>query len=131
AFAVAGDPRFFTDIGESAVAVVVIENIFAKIADEQIIEAVVVVVADADALSPAGVCNTSLECHVGKGAVAIVLEEMRDRFLANRKTFEPRTINEKNIEPAVVVVIVERNTAARGFEQIFVLMFAAVNCFRV
>ena len=72
ALAVARHARFFADVGESAVAVVVVENILAKVADEKIIEAVVVVVADADALSPAGVNQSGLHGHVGESAVAIV-----------------------------------------------------------
>ncbi len=45
----------FGHVGESAVAIVVVKNVAAKIADEQIVETVVVVVADATALSPARV----------------------------------------------------------------------------
>ena len=55
AFAVSGDAGLLADVGEGAVAVVVIENVFAEVADEQIVVAVIVVVADADTLSPARV----------------------------------------------------------------------------
>ena len=56
----AGDARLFADVGEGAVAVVVVENVLAVVGDEQVVEAVVVVVADADALSPAAVANARL-----------------------------------------------------------------------
>ena len=64
------------DVGERAVAVVVVQNILAEVGDEQIVPSVVVVVADANALSPAGVRDAGLRGHVGEGAVAIVAEEM-------------------------------------------------------
>ena len=50
---------------------------------------------------------------------------MRGRGLACGKTFESRAVHEKNIEPSVVVVVVEGDAAAGGFEKIFVFVFAA------
>ena len=46
-----------------------------------------------------------------------------------RKTFEAPAIDEKNIKPAVIVVIVESDTAAGGFEKVFVFVLAAENGF--
>ena len=43
------------DIGEGAVAVVAVEAVLAVVGDEEVFEAIVVVVADADADGPAGV----------------------------------------------------------------------------
>ena len=56
-----GHSGFFADVGERAVTVVVVEHILAEIGDEQVLVAVVVVVADADALSPARVLEAGLE----------------------------------------------------------------------
>ena len=42
------------DVGEGAVAVVAVEDVLAVVADEEIVPAIVVVVADAAALAPAG-----------------------------------------------------------------------------
>ena len=56
---------------------------------------------------------------------------MRSRLLAGWKSFEPPTVHQKNVQPAVVVVIVKCNAAAGGFEQIFVFVLAAIDCFRV
>ncbi len=49
-----GEAGLGGDVGEGAVAVVAVEDILAVVADEEIVEAVVVVVADAAALAPAG-----------------------------------------------------------------------------
>ena len=119
------------DIGERAVAVVVIQNVLAEVGDEQIVPAVVVIVADANALSPSRVRDAGLRGHVGEGAVAIIAKQMRSRFAAGGKALEPRSVHQKDIEPSVIVVIVEGNAAARGFEQILVLVLAAKNRFRV
>jgi hypothetical protein len=73
----------------------------------------------------------SLQRNVGKSAVAIVLEQMRDGFLSRRKPFEAGAVHQEDIEPAIVVVVVERDTAAGCFEKIFVLVRAAKNCLDV
>ena len=59
--AFAGDAGFLADVGESSISVVVIENIFAVVGDEEIFVAIVVVVTDADALSPAGVADSGFQ----------------------------------------------------------------------
>ena len=69
--------------------------------------------------------------YVGKCAVAIVLEEMRRGFAAGGEAFEARSVHQENVEPAVVVVVIERDSAASGLQQVFVLMLAAVNGIRV
>lgn len=52
-------------------------------------------------------------------------------LLAFAKPFEPPPVDEKNVQPAVVIVIVERDAAASGLEQIFIFVFTAKGRFRV
>src|SRR5580704_3696676 len=108
--------RPLAHVGESPVTIVAIQNILAVISYEQILPPVVVVVADANALAPARVPYSRLGGNVGEGAIAIVTEKMRSGFAARGKAFEPRTIYQENIEPAVVVIIIKSNTAAGGFK---------------
>ena len=56
----------FGDIGESAIAVVAIEDVLAPIRDEEIFEAVVVVIAYGDAGGPAGSDEPGLSGDIGK-----------------------------------------------------------------
>src|SRR5262249_1519249 len=83
------------------------------------------VVANAYALSPTGVLEPSLQSDVGESSVAIVLKKMIERLLPGRKTVEARAVHQENVEPAIVVVVVERNAAAGGLEQIPVLVLTA------
>ena len=69
-------PLAARDIAERAVAVVAIEHLMAVVGDEQIDVAVVVVVAGADALSPAAAADARLRGDVGEGAVAVVAIQM-------------------------------------------------------
>src|SRR5229473_2372588 len=131
ALAVSGDAGFFADVCEGAVTVVVVENVFSEVGNEEIVEAVVVVIADANGLPPAGMEQAGFSGDVRESSVAIVFEEMRSGFLSGRETFEAPAVDKKNVQPAVVVVIVESDAAAGGFEKILVLVLAAVNGFGV
>ena len=86
----------FGDVGEGAVAVVVIENILAVVGDEEIVIAIVVVVADAAGLSPTGAdVEAGTFGDIGEGAVAIVLEQAAMRLLALRETFKAPAVDEE------------------------------------
>src|SRR4029077_21213679 len=131
ALAVGGDTGLGGDIGKRAVAVVVVEDVLAEVGDEEIVEAVVVVIADADGLPPAGMNEARLSGDVGESTVAIIFVQAIGGLLAGGKAFQPRAIHQENIEPAIVVVIVEGDAATGGLQQIFVFVLAAKNHFGV
>src|SRR5437667_10272577 len=93
AFAVPAHARFVSYIRERAITIVVIKNVLAEIADEEIFEAVVVVVTNANALSPAGVGYAGLHGNVCECSVTIILEKMRRRLLALGETFQARSVH--------------------------------------
>src|SRR6267154_1404200 len=72
-----------------------------------------------------------LRSHVRESAVAIISEKMRRRSFPLRKSLEARAIHQKNIQPAIVIVIVEGNAAAGRLQKILVLMLAAENRFDI
>jgi hypothetical protein len=75
--------------------------------------------------------QASLGGDVGEGAVAIIFVQAIGGLLARGKAFEARAVHPKNIEPAIVVVIVESDATTGGLRQIFVFMLAAKNRFGV
>src|SRR5919204_3537897 len=106
---------FLRDVSEGAVAVVVVERILAVIGDEQVFEAVIVVVAYANSLSPPRALQTGFLRNVGKSAIAIVLEQIARRLLAFGKALEACAVDQEDIEPAIVVIIVEGDAGAGSF----------------
>jgi hypothetical protein len=119
-------------IGESSVSVVVVQRVLPVVGHKQIVVTVVVVVADTACLSPTCAdVEAGTFGDVGEGAVPIVLEQAAVRFLSLRETFEAPAVDQKNVEPAVVVVIVEGEAAAGGLEQIFILADGAVGRYDV
>src|ERR1700676_519076 len=52
---------------------------------------------------------------------------MRRRLLPRRKSFQPPSIHQKNIQPPVVVVIVKSHSTTRRFQQIFIFVLPAKN----
>ena len=67
-------------VAERPVAVVAIQHVVAVVGDEQIVEPVVVVVADGDRRGPAGARQAGLVRHIRERAVAIVLVEAIGRL---------------------------------------------------
>jgi hypothetical protein len=102
----------------------VIENVLPEVGNEQIVPTVVVIVADTASLTPAGVGNSGFESYIRERAIAIIAKKVRCWLLASGKTLEAHSVDQEDVQPAIVVVIVESDTAAGGFEQIFVLMLA-------
>ena len=78
------EPGLRGHVGERAVAVVVIQDVVAVAGDEEVVEAVVVVVADGDRRCPARARQAGLLGDVGEGAVAVVPVETIGRARAAR-----------------------------------------------
>jgi hypothetical protein len=116
---------FFGHVRERAIAIVAIEDVLAPIGEEKIVEAVVVVIADADSGSPADLCQAGFFGDVGEGAVAIVFVEPVGG--AGRIAFEARAREGEDIEPTVVIVIDKSAAAADGFEDVRAVIFRAVD----
>src|ERR1700693_3544407 len=120
------------DVEEGPVTVVVIEDVLSIVGNEQIVVAIVVIIADATGLPP-----TSAEFQarafsdIGERAVAIVFKETTMRLMVFGESFEPPAIYEKDIQPAIVVIVIKSEAAAGGFEKIFIFFHAAVNSFDI
>src|SRR6202050_3528423 len=124
-FARTCDPRFFADLSEGAVAVVVIKHVLAVVGDVQVFKAVVIVIADANALTPAGMREPSSPGDVGKGAVAVVVIQMIGRSTGRGRTIQRRPVDDENVGPAVVVVVKGCHTGAGGLDDVFFCVHAA------
>src|SRR5271166_2021820 len=120
------------DIGEGSIAVVMIKRVLPIVGDEQIVITIVVIVADAARLSPTGAHFQARTLgDIGERAVTVVLEQTTMRLLTFGKSFQAPSIHHKNVQPAIVVVIVEGEAAASGFQQVLVLAHATEDGFNV
>ena len=94
--------------------------------DEEIGEAVVIVIAGADALTPPGERDTGILSDVGERAVAIIVIEVAGGFLALGETFEGAAVDQENVGPAIVVVINHGGARAGTFDDVLFYAVAAV-----
>jgi hypothetical protein len=62
-------------VRESSIAVVTIQDVLTPVSDEQVVKAVIVVVADGDAEGPVLAEQSGLFCYVGERTVAVVVIE--------------------------------------------------------
>ena len=106
------------DVGERAVAVVVKKVALAVGGDEKIVVAVVVVVADGHSHSKHLDVESRFVRYVGERAVVIVVIELGRRVLLN-VAGPVHAIHEKNVRPAVVVIVNEGHTGSHGFGKKF------------
>src|SRR5216683_2966269 len=126
-FSVAGNLGFLADVGEGAVAVVVVEDVFAVVRDVEIFPAVVVVVADAYALARPGVSQAGFCGDVGESAVMVVAIEVARWGFPWREGIKRRAVHDKNVGPAVVVIVKDGDARSGGFDNVLFRVFAAEN----
>ena len=110
--------RFRRNVGERPVAIVVVQDVVPPVGHEEVFKPVVIVISDANALTPTVADQAGFIRHVGEGPVAVIVEEMVRGLLTGGKAREPRSVDQKNIQPAVVIVIEEGDAAARSLEDV-------------
>src|SRR6185437_10551383 len=110
------ESRSLCHIGERAVPVVVIEHVVAVIRNEQIVKAVVIVIADGNTGCPTRARQSGFRCRVSESAVSIVLvQAVRD---ARRITLQACTVENEQIHPAIVVVIDEGDASPNYLDDV-------------
>src|ERR1700760_318161 len=104
------------------------ETVFAVVGDVEIVVAVVVVIADAYTLAPAGYVQSSSFGDVGECAVVVVVIKVAGvgRAVA-RIGVKHAAINEEDVGPAVVIVVEDGDTAAGGLEDVLLNRWVTVN----
>src|SRR5579871_645650 len=70
-------------------------------------------------------CDTCFQGYIRKCSVAVVAEQVRRGFASDRKSFDLRTIHNEDVEPAIIVVVVEGDAASGSFEQILILVVSS------
>src|SRR4029077_18972021 len=111
--------RGLGDVGKSAIAIVVEEMALADSGNENVVEAVVVVVADGDSESEERNAEAGLARHVGEGAVMIVVVELQRGRAVFGMAGPVLAVDEQDVGKPVVVVIDERAAGAHGFREPF------------
>src|SRR5712671_3277012 len=125
-FAGAAHAGFIAYVGKRAVPIVVIQNIFPVVGDVQIFPSVVVVVAHANALSPTGVRQSGLVRDVAERPIMVVAIQVIGGAFGG-KSLELRAVDNKDVRPAIVVVIKDGNTRTGSLNNVFLGGLAAKN----
>ena len=83
--------------------------------------AVIVVIGNTAGLPPTRfMLQAGPDGYIGKSAVAVVFKKTAMRFLASREPIKTPAIDQKNIEVAIVVIVVKGQSAAGCFQQVFI-----------
>jgi len=104
---------------------VAIEAVLAIVGDVKIVPAVVVVVADTDALSPTAGGEARSRGHIGERAVMVVAIEMIRRPPAGFRRFQGCAVHDEDVRPAIVVVVEDGDARARGLDNVLLAVNTA------
>src|SRR5215472_6146547 len=111
-------PRRLGYIGKRAVAVVVEKMTLAEGRDEDIVEAVVIVIADCNPQAVEGNGQTGLAGDIAKGSIMVVVIELRRGRPHLRMSGPIRAIDQQNVGVTIVVVIDEGTAGPHSLRQI-------------
>src|SRR5437667_11858550 len=114
-----------SDIGKSPIAIVAIQLVLAEVGAKQIFEAVVIVVSNANTCCPTCIAKAGSFGNIRERSITIIFIQAIGRF--RRGAFDFRAAKQKNIDPAVIVVIDESATTAGRFEDVIFRIGTAVN----
>src|SRR5207249_2329263 len=119
------ETRRFRDIGECTVPVVMKQMTLAQPTDEEVVEAIVVVISDRNSQSEHRNCQACFAGYIREGTVVVVVIKLQSA----RRAGMPRPIfavDQNDIGPTVVVIIYERTARPHSFRQIFLSKCAVV-----
>ena len=99
-------------------ALIAIQEILSVVSDVDVFPAIVVVVAYANSLAPTGGGETCFHSHIGESPVVIIAVEMICRALTGREAFQGCAIDDKKIEPPIIVVVEDCDASPRCFDDV-------------
>lgn len=119
--------KFRPDIGESTVAVVVIETGEAEVAHIYVRAPVVIVVANSHSHAPPLVCHARFFSNVLELPVSqIAIERGARRLLLALHRSDGRSIEEKDVRAAITVIVKDRHSAGRSLDYVILLRASGV-----
>ena len=115
-------------VGKCSVAIIVVENAAAVVRDEQIRKAVVVIVSHGGAHAIPLALHARLLSHVRKRSIPVISEQpvpvrgvgLVGELLIRLRISQRRAVHKEHIQPAIAVVIEERDPAAHRLDQVLV-----------
>jgi len=100
------------------------ENIVTPVAAEKVVPAVIVIVADAYTCAPTGPSQAGLFRHITIRPVPVVFEKMLNRTFSRLVGFfQPNSVCQINVQPAIVVVIEEGQSASLSLDDVFLAVY--------
>src|SRR5271163_219129 len=120
-------PCLYCDVAKGSISIVLVKNILAIVSNEDIFKAIVVIVRDRYRACPPSAMESGLVRYIRECSVSVVLVETVCRSW-NR--FNPSSAEQKNIQPAVIIVVEKGNSASDRFEDELLAVDASINDWR-
>jgi hypothetical protein len=104
----------------------VVENVLPPVSNEEVFKTVIIVIANAYTLAPTVPNQSGLFSPITESPVPVVMQEVVGRLLPRRKTFYPRSVEQKDIQPTIVVIVKEGNPTSVSFQDVSLALLPAV-----
>src|ERR1700749_3811204 len=104
-------------IGKGSIAVIAVQSVLPVVRHKQIVIAVVVIVPNTAGLPPTRLMfQTRARSYVSERSIPIILEQMASWLLSRWEPLQSPSVHEKQIKPAVIVVVVKSQPTASGLQ---------------
>ena len=112
-------------LSKRSISVVMEQQILSPVRDEEIIEAIVIKVSDTHTLAPSASRQAGLFGDVRKGSIPIVVKQLVAWRRAWSKSLYPRAVHKEQVQPAISVVVEERDPGAGRLQDVLLPFFSA------
>src|SRR6185437_1763415 len=110
---------FLRNILKCAVPAVPVKNVVTEVRHKQVGMAVVVVIADADALRPAFRGKPGFHRDIGKTALPLIAIELQMRMNSRLRGIESRTVPDENVVAPVAIIVEDSGAVPGRFQFVF------------
>ncbi len=117
--------RCLGDVGEGAIAVVVIQRVLAPVSNEEVFKPVVVIIPDCHSVGESCAKQSGLPGHVGEGSVPVIFIQAVGG--GGRRIGETRAREHQDVQPAIIVIVKEGGAAAHALEDVIVVIRMAAD----
>src|SRR6266852_7918903 len=99
--------------------VIVIETVLPEIRDVEIFPTIIIVISDANALTPPRGNKTCLHGDIRESPIMIVVIQVVGGSLIGWESFQRGAVHNENVRPSIVVIIKDRHSGSSRFDDVF------------
>src|SRR6266481_445503 len=110
--------------------VIMIETILPVVRDVEVFPTIIIVISDADALTPSRGNKTGLHGDIRESPIMIVVIQVVGGGLIGWESFQCGAVHNENIRPSIVVIIKDSHARSGRLDDVFLGFYSAKYIYR-